>query len=83
MSPTRFPARMAAIPASSDRRVTSISRAASSDTSPTGAVKAASPCQPDTTAPQSMATTSPSSRTRSPGIPWTTTSLGEAQITAG
>ena len=71
------------MPAIIDRRVTSISRAASSDTSPTGAVKAASPCQPSTIAPQSMEMMSPSSSTVGPGMPCTIASFGEAQITAG
>ena len=53
-------------------------------TVPTGAVKAASPCQPSTMAPQSIDTMSPSSSTMaSLGMPCTTTSLGDAQITAG
>ena len=46
-------------------------------------VKAASPCQPSTMAPQSIETRSPSSSTCGPGMPWMTTSLTEAQITAG
>src|SRR5450432_4623 len=52
--------------------------------SPTPAVKAASPCQPSSTAPQSIELTSPSRNGRSArGIPWTTSSLIDAQSTAG
>ena len=50
---------------------------------PTGIVIAASPCQPSMIAPQSIDTMSPSSITRSPGMPCTITSLGEMQATAG
>ncbi len=74
---------MAAMPAIIDWRVTSMRRAASAETSPTAAVKAASPCQPSTMAPQSMEMMSPSSSTVGPGMPCTMTSLGDAQITAG
>ena len=42
--------------------VASMSRRASSEISPTPAVKAASPCQPSTTAPQSIEMMSPSAR---------------------
>ena len=41
------------------------------------------PLTADTTAPQSIEMTSPSASTRGPGIPWTTSSLTEAQIVAG
>ena len=58
-----------------------MSRASSGSISPTPAVKAASPCQPSTIAPQSIETMSPSSSRTGPGIPCTMTSFGEAQIT--
>ena len=74
---------MVAMPAASDASVTSISRAASRLISPTPTVKAASPCQPSMMAPQSIEMMSPSSSRRGPGMPWTITSLGEAQITPG
>ena len=48
-----------------------------------GTVIAASPCQPSMIAPQSIERMSPSSRTVPSGMPWTMTSFGEAQITAG
>ena len=44
---------------------------------------AASPCHPSTIAPQSMLIRSPSRSTRSPGMPWTTSSLTDVQITPG
>ncbi len=77
------PATICSMAASRERSATSIRFWASGAISPTPAVKAASPCQPSTTAPQSIDTMSPSSSTRSPGMPWTTTSFGDAQITAG
>ena len=46
-------------------------------------LRAASPCQPSTMAPQSIETRSPSRNTRSPGIPCTTSSFTETQITPG
>jgi hypothetical protein len=46
-------------------------------------VNAASPCQPLMIAPQSIEITSPSSNTRWLGMPCTTSSLTEVQITAG
>ena len=68
MSPTGgCPRPSAAMPAARPASVTSISRAASASTSPTPAVKAASPCQPSTMAPQSIEMMSPSSRRRRRG----------------
>jgi hypothetical protein len=46
-------------------------------------VTAASPTQPSSTAPKSIETTSPSSSGASVGMPWTITSLTDAQMTAG
>ena len=83
MSLTRPLSRAAAIPAHSDSSVTRISSVASAETSPTATVIAASPCQPSTMAPQSIEIRSPSTSTRSPGMPWTTSSLTDAQIVAG
>ncbi len=83
MSVTRPPSRAAAIPAHSDSSVTRISSATSAGTSPIATVIAASPCQPSTMAPQSMEITSPSTSTRLPGMPWTTSSFTDAQIVAG
>ena len=60
-----------------------MSSAASAVTAPIATVIAASPCQPSTIAPQSIETTSPSASTRSPGMPWTISSLTEAQMLAG
>src|SRR5690606_25324198 len=72
------------MPTSSALRVTSIKRAASSVTFPTGIVMAESPYQPSTTTPKSMLQTSPSRRTRlRDGMPWTISSLTEMQITPG
>ena len=71
------------MPAASDCSVTSMSRAASGSICPTPAVKAASPCQPSTMAPQSIEMMSPSWSTYGPGMPCTITSFGDAQITPG
>ena len=76
MSPSRLPGTVATIAASSAARVVSSSRRDSSSTAPTGIVIAASACQPSTMAPQSIDTMSPSSITRSPGMPCTITSFG-------
>ncbi len=83
MSVTRPPSRAAAIPAHRASSVTRISSETSGGTSPIATVIAASPCQPSTMAPQSMEITSPSTSTRLPGMPCTTSSLTEAQIVAG
>ena len=80
---TRPPSLAAPMPRHSDSSVTRISSATSGAGSPTATVIAASPCQPSTIAPQSMEMTSPSARTRSPGMPCTTSSLTDAQIEAG
>jgi hypothetical protein len=61
--------------------VTRISSVTSEGTSPIATVMAASPCQPSTIAPQSIEMMSPSRSTREPGMPWTTSSLTDAQIT--
>ncbi len=45
--------------------------------------KAASPCQPSITAPQSIDSRSPSSRTEALGTPWRTVSLTLEHSTAG
>ena len=83
-SPRRLPSTTCSIAASSDLRVTSMSRFDSSSTSPTGTVTAASACHPSTIAPQSTDRMSPSSSTtESLGIPCTMTSLGDVHTTAG
>ena len=71
------------MPRHMDSSVTRISSSASSGTSPTAIVTAASPCQPSTIAPQSIETMSPSAITRSPGMPCTISSLTETQMVAG
>src|SRR5262252_2972727 len=83
MSPTRFPARAWASPFARDSSVTRMRRLASSDTSPTANVRAASPYQPCNSAPTSIPTMSPSCSALAPGMPWTTSSLIEGQIEAG
>ena len=83
MSESRPPGCIASIPAARDASVTSMRRCASGSISPTPAVNAASPCQPSTIAPQSMEMRSPSSSRYEPGMPWTMTSFGDVQITAG
>jgi hypothetical protein len=83
MSPSRLPTTTWVIAASSEARVVSTRRCDSSLIVPTGIVIAASACQPSTMAPQSTETMSPSSITRSSGMPCTITSLGEMQATAG
>ena len=83
-SPSRFPATTWSMAAWSDSRVTSIRRFDSSSMPPIGTVTAASACQPSMIAPQSIERMSPSSSTTlSLGMPWTITSLGEVQTTAG
>ena len=74
----------AAMPRHIASSVIRISSASFGSTSPTGTVTAESPCQPSRMAPQSMEMTSPSRSARaSVGMPWTTSSLTEAQIVAG
>jgi hypothetical protein len=58
-----------------------MSSVTSAGTAPIATVVAASPCQPSTTAPQSIEMMSPSRRTRVPGMPCTTSSLTEVQMT--
>ena len=84
MSVTRPPSFAAPIPAHKASWVTRHSSAASAVAGwPTKTLRAASPCQPSTMAPQSIETRSPSRNTRSPGIPCTTSSFTETQITPG
>ena len=49
----------------------------------TPTVIAASACQPSMIAPQSIEMMSPASSTVAPGMPCTTTALGDAQMTPG
>ena len=71
------------MPAHMAASVSATSATSSGETSPTGTVIAASPCQPSTIAPQSSETRSPSRSSRSPGMPCTTSSFTEVQIEAG
>ena len=58
--------------------------ACSAEMVPTPTVRAASPCQPRTMAPQSIETMSPSRRIRlGLGMPCTISSFTDVQITAG
>ena len=83
-SVSRLPGSIAAMPASRDSRVASLSAASSAPSSPTPKVTAESPCQPSTMAPQSMDTRSPSMRISvAVGMPCTTRSLTDAQMVAG
>src|SRR3989304_6699899 len=82
-SPGRQPAFLAETPAHNPARAPSSSRQASGATSPTGTVTAESPTKPSTIAPQSMLTMSPAFSLRSPGIPWTSSSLTLTVVTAG
>ena len=86
MSERRPPGRIASIAASSASSVTRTSLSASGvdGSSPTITVTAESPWKPSQMAPQSSERTSPVLSTRSrDGMPWTISSLIEAQIVAG
>ena len=83
MSDKWRPTRACASPAHSDDWVTSDKAEMSSAASGITIDIAASPCQPSMIAPQSIETMSADLITLSPGIPWTTSSLTDAQITAG
>jgi hypothetical protein len=84
MSVSRAPARAAASPSHIAPAHTSESRAASGVTFPTPTVIAESACHPSTIAPKSMDSRSPSrSFSAGEGMPWTTRSLTDAQMTAG
>jgi hypothetical protein len=70
-----------ASPAHIERSVTSMSAASSADGGPTVTVTAESPCQPLRMAPQSIEMLSPSASVRLWfGIPWTISSLIDAQM---
>ena len=84
MSVSRWPACAWARPRHSAVSHTSSSRVSSGAISPTPTVRAASPCQPSTMAPQSMEMMSPSRSTVSGrGMPCTMTWLTDVQIDAG
>ena len=86
MSERRPPGRIASIAASSASSVTRTSLSASGDggSSPTITVTAESPWKPSQMAPQSSDRTSPVFSTRwLDGMPWTISSLTDAQIVAG
>ena len=75
-----LPGRAAATPASIASRVAADEAACRlGRPSPTSQVRALSPCQPSTMAPQSTETTWPSRMRRSSGTPWTTSSSMETQ----
>ncbi len=71
------------MPAHIEPSVTFDSIRFSSAVAPTATVIAASPCQPSRIAPQSIEIRSPAFSTLSPGMPCTTSSFTEAQITPG
>ncbi len=84
MSVSRPPTRAAARPAHIEASHACDSATASGETSPTNTVIAESPCQPSTIAPKSIEMVSPSvSFSPTVGIPCTTRSFTEAQMTAG
>ncbi len=65
------------------RSAVSIKRIVNGSPAPTAIENAASPCQPLTIAPQSIDNRSPSCKTRSPGMPWITSSFTDAHKTPG
>src|SRR5680860_1496635 len=71
------------MPACRAARVSSISARSAAAGVPTTMLKAASPTQPASTAPQSMLSRSPARRTVRSGMPCTTTSLTDVQIEPG
>ena len=84
MSLSRPPERARASPSHIDVSQVADSAATSGATSPTGTEMAASPCQPSTMAPKSIEIRSPgASFSAADGMPCTTRSLTEAQMTAG
>ena len=70
-------------PSPACRAATRVAPTGDDSSAPTTNVSAESPCHPSTIAPQSSDTTSPSWSTRSPGMPWTTSSLTEMHNVAG
>ena len=88
MSPTWVADAKAAMPTQSASRVIAERRSSAGSAVPAAeepriTVRAESACQPSTIAPPSTFSTSPVCRTRSPGMPCTTSSLTEVQIEAG
>ena len=83
MSPTRFPGRACSTASKSEASVAASIRAVSGSISPTAKVQAPSATQPSSVTPMSTEMMSPSASSTSPGIPWTTSELGEAQIEPG
>ena len=84
MSPTRLPARAAAMPAASAFSVFSTSARTSGGASPTITVRALSPMKPPHSTVMSTETTSPSlTTTSSRGTPWMTASFTEMHVCAG
>ena len=72
-----------AMPRSRASRVTSMSRATSGLASPHATERPLSAHQPSRISPQSSETRSPSSMTRGPGMPCTTSSLTDTQSEFG
>lgn len=83
ISPMRPPTRAAAMPAHMACRVASLSASAGAEPAPTTNVIAESPCQASRDTPKSTLTRSPSTSTRSPGMPCTISEFTEMQVTAG
>lgn len=83
MSPIRLPATAAAIPAARASFAVAMSRVSSGRASPTVKLIAESPAQPSRRAPASTLTRSPSRSGSADGMPCTTASLTETQMTAG
>ena len=82
--PEAAPRAAAAIPAHIASSATAVILSSAGSTSPTGTVTAASPCQPSSTAPQSIEIRSPSRSTCcGDGMACTTCWLTEEQIDAG
>ena len=79
----RFPGRAWATASKREASVAAIIRAVSGSISPTAKVQAPSATQPSSVTPMSIEMMSPSARVTSPGIPWTTSEFGEAQIEPG
>ncbi len=82
-SPSVAPGRTAATPRRSASNVTSIRLRALVDGVPAAYIRLLSPCQPSRMTVTSMFSTSPSSRRRSPGMPWQTTWLMDVQMDFG
>ena len=83
MSPTLFPTRASAIPASSAARQVSRRRCASAEMRPTANVHAESATKPSSVTPTSTERMSPSRSFTLAGIPCTTIAFGDRHVAAG